>query len=68
VVFIAVGDAIESLLRGTMRIVPRTDASSGAAYILVSVLEMADVFGKGDGDGAGVAVPVEAGVACVELF
>jgi len=49
-----------------MRIDPRSDASSGAAYMLATVLAMAFVFGEGEASGVAVSVGVE--VAWVELL
>jgi hypothetical protein len=48
VVFIIVGCALKALLSGSMRIDPRSDASSGAVYMFVTALAMAFVFGKGE--------------------
>ena len=47
VVFITVGCTSRASLSGTISIDPRSDASSGAAYMLVTVLAMAFVFGEG---------------------
>ena len=66
VVFITVGCASRASLSGTMSIDPRSDASSGAAYMLVTVLAMAFVFGEGEASGVAGLVGVD--VAWVELF